>query len=82
MKDQNSLEHSPTPFERWDLAKGILLESLHKPDNHLRSCAYNQECFEDVIQIRDQLIEYVEGMTNPRPLIDPSEYIDLIPSRY
>ena len=80
MKDQKSLDTKPTSYESWDLAKGILLESLHKPDHHLRSCAHNQECFEDGIQIRDQLIEYVKGMTNPRPFIDP-EY-RMIPSRY
>lgn len=79
MKDQRSLDETPSPFEKWDRAKSILLESLYKPDNHLRSCAHNQECIDDVLQIRDQVIEYVQGMTNPRPLID--EY-HKIPSRY
>ena len=42
MKDQRSLDASPTSYEKWDRAKSILLESLYKPDNHLRSCSYNQ----------------------------------------
>jgi len=70
MKDQKSLDESPTPYERWDRAKGILLESLFKPDHHLRSCAHNQECIDDVIQIRDQVIEYVQNMSNPRKFIE------------
>lgn len=84
MKDQNSLGHTPTSYEKWDRAKGILLESLYKPDHHLRSCAHNQECFEEIIQIRDQIIEHVQNMNNPRPFIDEralSEY-SKIPSRY
>ena len=63
MKDQNSLGHTPTSYEKWDRAKGILLESLYKPDHHLRSCAHNQECFEEIIQIRDQIIEHVQNMS-------------------
>ena len=80
MKDQRSLDESPTSYEKWDRAKSILLESLFKPDNHLRACAYNQECYEEVIQIRDQIIEHVQNMSNPRPFI-PVEYTK-IPSRY
>ena len=79
MKDQKSLDESPTSYEKWDRAKGILLESLFKPDHHLRSCAHNQQCYEDVIQIRDELILKVQAMTNPRPYVD--EYLK-IPSRY
>lgn len=76
MKDQNSLEHPPTSHEKWDRAKSILLESLYKPDHHLRSCAHNQECFEEIIQIRDQIIDHVQNMNNPI-----TEY-SKIPSRY
>ena len=70
MKDQKSLDESPTPYESWDRAKVILLESLFKPDHHLRSCAHNQECIDDVLQIRDQVIEYVQNMSNPRKFIE------------
>ena len=70
MKDQRSLDESPTSFEKWDRAKSILLESLYKPDHHLRSCAHNQHCYEDLVQIRDQIVDYVQNMSNPRPFID------------
>ena len=33
-----------TELERWDRAKTLMLESLYKPDNKLRGCAYNQGC--------------------------------------
>ncbi len=70
MKDQKSLDETLTPFERWDAAHSIFLESLMKPDNHLRSCAYNQQCYDDLMQIRDQVIDMTKNMHNPRKFID------------
>jgi len=70
MKDQKSLDEILTPFERWDAAHSIFLESLMKPDNHLRSCAYNQQCYDDLMEIRDQVIEMTKSMHNPRKFID------------
>ena len=69
-KDQQSLDPS-SAYESWDRAKTLLLESLHKPDNALRSCAHNQHCQDDMIMLRDQIIEYVQNMSNPRPYVDP-----------
>jgi hypothetical protein len=70
MKDQKSLDKKLTTYERWDAAHSIFLESLMKPDNHLRSCAYNQQCYDDLMQIRDQVIDHAKNMTNPRKFIE------------
>ena len=70
MKDQKSLDEILTPFERWDAAHSIFIESLMKPDNHLRSCAYNQQCYDDLMEIRDQVIEMTKNMHSPRKFID------------
>ena len=70
MKDQKSLDEILTPYERWDAAHSIFIESLMKPDNHLRSCAYNQQCYDDLMEIRDQVIEMTKNMHNPRKFID------------
>ena len=70
MKDQKSLDEKLTSSERWDAAHAIFIESLIKPDNHLRSCAYNQQCYEDLRQIRDQVLEMARDMTNPRKFIE------------
>ena len=70
MKDQKSLDKKLTTYERWDAAHSIFLESLMKPDNHLRSCAYNQQCYEDLMQIRDQVMDHAKNMTNPRKFIE------------
>ena len=54
-----------TELERWDRGKTLLLESLYKPDSKLRGCAYNQGCYDEMIEIRDQVIELVRHMVNP-----------------
>ena len=70
MKDQKSLDEKLTSYEKWDRARAIFLESLMRPDNHLRSCAYNQQCYDDLMQIRDQVIEMTKNMHNPRKFIE------------
>ena len=70
MKDQKTLDKKLTSYEKWDAAHAIFLESLMKPDNHLRSCAYNQQCYDDLMQIRDQVIDHAKNMTNPRKFIE------------
>ena len=70
MKDQKTLDEKLTSYEKWDRARAIFLESLMRPDNHLRSCAYNQQCYDDLMQIRDQVVEMARDMTNPRKFIE------------
>ena len=65
MKDQNSVDNSETKQEKWDRGKTLFLESVHKPDHHLRSCAHNQKCFHELMEIRDLVIELVKEMPNP-----------------
>ena len=69
-KDQRSIDEDPSSYEKWDRAKSLMLESLHKPDNHLRSCAHNQKCYYELLDIRDQVLEMVQNMSNPRPFVD------------
>jgi len=54
-----------TALERWDRGKTLLLESLYKPDSKLRGCAYNQNCYDEMISLRDSVIEYVKSIPNP-----------------
>ena len=54
-----------TALERWDRGKTLLLESLFKPDTKLRGCAYNQNCYDEMMELRDAVIEYVKSIPNP-----------------
>ena len=65
MKDQNSTPDEATPLEKWDRARTLMIESLYKPDDRLRGCAYNQGCKNDLMTIRDEVVEIVRAMKNP-----------------
>jgi len=56
---------SETNQEKWDRGRTLLLESLYKPDSKLRGCAYNQGCYDEMIALRDHVIELVKSMDNP-----------------
>ena len=57
--------HEQSQAEKWDRGKTLLLESLYKPDSKLRGCAYNQECYDEMMTIRDEIIDYVRELDNP-----------------
>ena len=62
MKDQNSIDASETQKEKWDRARTLFLESVYKPDSLLRGCAHNQDCYNELMWIREDVIAYVKGM--------------------
>jgi len=64
MKDQNSVD-SETKQEKWNRGKTLFLESVHKPDHQLRSCAHNQKCYHELMEIRDLVIGLVNEIPNP-----------------
>ena len=51
--------------EKWDRGRTLLPESLYKPDDRLRGCAYNQECYDEMIALRDHVIDLIKSMENP-----------------
>ncbi len=59
------MSEDQTPQEAWDRGRTLLLESLYKPDDKLRGCAYNQGCKDELLAIKEQVIEMVREMENP-----------------
>ena len=56
---------SETKQEKWERGKTLFLESVFKPDDRLRGCAHNQQCYHELMEIREQVIEMVRNMPNP-----------------
>ena len=56
---------SETKQEKWDRGKTLFLESVYKPDHELRACSHNQQCFHELMEIRDEVIKMVQSMNNP-----------------
>ena len=59
MKDQNSVDNIESKTEKYNRAIDLFIESVHKPDTTLRSCAHNQRCFNELMEVREQVLEYV-----------------------
>ena len=66
MKDQNSVSEHETEKEKWSRAHSIFIESLMKPDDNLRSCAHNQKCYNELMEIRDYVVHLIQTMSNPK----------------
>ena len=65
MKDQNAIQEKETKSEKWERGKALFLESLYKADNHLRGCSHNQKCYNELMEIREEVIVIVKSMDNP-----------------
>lgn len=45
-------------------ALGLFIESVFKPDEKLRQCARNQECYDELMEWRDSVLVYLYGHLN------------------
>ena len=62
MKDQNAINEKETPDEKWNRGVDLYIESVQKPDNVLRACAHNQKCFNELMEVRQHVLEYVQTL--------------------
>jgi len=62
MHDQNSIRTKETDAEKYQRALDLFTESVMKPDTNLRGCAYNQGCYEDLMEIREHVLEYLRTL--------------------
>ena len=45
--------------EKVSNAKHLFIESVLKPDHQLRQCAHNQKCYNELMEIRQHVLEYL-----------------------
>ena len=62
MKDQNTIHDNESPDQKWNRGLDLYIESVHKPDNKLRSCAHNQKCYNELMAVREHVLEYVKTL--------------------
>jgi hypothetical protein len=65
MKDQNSIDDNEDQLQKYNRAIDLYIESIHKPDNALRSCAHNQRCYNELMEVRQQVLDYVYTLRRP-----------------
>ena len=62
MHDQNSLGKDESSTVKYERALDLFTESVMKPDHNLRGCAHNQECYDELMEIRTHVLEYLKTL--------------------
>lgn len=57
-KDQRTIDNIETKVEKYNRGLDLFIESLHKPDHHLRACAHNQKCYNELMSIKQEITLY------------------------
>ena len=65
MKDQNTILDDESPDQKWNRGLDLYIESVQKPDNALRGCAHNQKCYNELMEVREHVLEYVKTLRRP-----------------
>ena len=72
MKDQASIGDE-SPSVKYQRALDLFTESVMKPDPDLRGCAYNQGCYDDLMEIREHVLEYLRTLKEVTYHTNPDE---------
>tara|TARA_X000000368_G_scaffold354399_1_gene295884 strand:+ start:933 stop:1190 length:258 start_codon:yes stop_codon:yes gene_type:complete len=62
---EHGYEYTPLPVadpikkDKMNKAKSLFIESVLKPDTSLRACAHNQECYNELMEVRDHVLDYL-----------------------
>ena len=62
MKDQNPVQDNESQDVKWNRAVDLFAESVLKPDQELRQCAHNQKCYNELMVVRQDVLEYLKTL--------------------
>ena len=61
MKDQASIGQESSAI-KYDRALSLFTESVLEPNHKLRGCAHNQGCYDELMEIRKHVLEYLKTL--------------------
>ena len=73
MHDQNSIDKNETSSQRYERALDLFTESVLKPDHDLRGCAHNQNCYNELMEIREHVLKYLRTLKEVTHHTNPDE---------
>ena len=76
MKDQASVGEESSAI-KYDRALPLFTESAMKPDHDLRGCAHNQGCYDELMEIREHVLEYLKTLKEVTYHTNPDESDEL-----
>jgi hypothetical protein len=56
----NTMFDNESKQDKWNRGLDLFIESVLKPDPKLRQCAHNQMCFNELMDIRNDMLEYLK----------------------
>ena len=48
--------------DKWNRGLTLFEESVLKPDSELRNCAHNQLCYHELMEVRENVLEYLKTL--------------------
>ena len=66
-----------TPAIKYDRALTLFQESVIAPDHKLRGCAHNQGCYDELMGIREHVLEYLKTLREVTHHTNPDESDDI-----
>ena len=76
MKDQGSVGDESSAI-KYDRALSLFTESVMKPDHDLRGCAHNKGCYDELMEIREHVLEYLKTLKEVTYHTNPDESDDI-----
>ena len=76
MRDQGSVGSESSEI-KYDRALSLFEESVLAPDHKLRGCAHNQGCFDELMEIREHVLEYLRTLREVTHHTNPDESDDI-----
>ena len=76
MRDQGSVGDE-SPEIKYDRALSLFEESVMAPDHKLRGCAHNQGCYDELMEIREHVLEYLKTLREVTHHTNPDESDDI-----
>ena len=73
MHDQNPIDKNETPSQKYERALDLFTESVLKPDHDLRGCAHNQNCYDELMEIREHVLKYLRTLKEVTHHTNPDE---------
>ena len=63
MSDQNYVySDDENKQDKWNRGLDLFIESVYKPDSELRQCAHNQKCYHELMDVRENVLEYLKTL--------------------
>lgn len=62
MNDRYTIDDGESKREKWNRGLDLFIESVYKPDSELRQCAHNQKCYHELMDVRENVLQYLSTL--------------------